>query len=32
MSGEMMLAIGYGAILVASGALVWWGVNRFYGE
>ena len=31
MSGELILAIAYGALLVGSGVLVWWGVRKFYG-
>ena len=30
MSGELLLAIGYGLLMVGAGVLAWWGVRRFY--
>lgn len=30
MSGELMLAIGYGLILASIGVLTWWGVRKYY--
>ena len=32
MSGELMLAIGYGLVLVIIGALTWWGVRKYYNQ
>lgn len=32
MSGELMLAIGYGAILIGTGVLTWRGVRKYYDE
>tara|TARA_Y200000002_G_scaffold128908_1_gene106226 strand:- start:31 stop:135 length:105 start_codon:yes stop_codon:yes gene_type:complete len=32
MSGEMILAISYGLVMVAGGAFVWWHVKRYFEE
>jgi hypothetical protein len=31
LSGELILAIGYGLMLIAGGALAHWGIGKFYG-
>jgi hypothetical protein len=31
MSGELILSIGYGVMLIANGALAYWGIGKFYG-
>jgi hypothetical protein len=30
MSGEMILSISYGLIMVAGGGFVWWQVKRYF--
>ena len=30
MSGEMILSISYGLVMVAGGAFVWWRVKRYF--
>ena len=32
MSGEMILSISYGLVMVAGGAFVWWQVKKYFGE
>jgi hypothetical protein len=32
MSGEMILSISYGLVMVAGGVFVWWQVKRYFEE
>lgn len=32
MSGEMLLAIGYGLVMVLGGAFVWWKIRTYYDD
>ena len=30
MSGEMLLALGYGLILMLCGVFAWWAIRKYY--
>lgn len=32
MSGEMLLAISYGLVMVLGGAFVWWHIKNYYDD
>lgn len=32
MSGEMLLAIGYGLVMVLGGVFVWWKIRKYYDD
>ena len=32
MSGELLLAVGYGLFLASIGVFTWWAVARFYDQ
>jgi len=32
MSGEVLLSISYGLVMVAGGAFIWWLIKRYFEE
>jgi hypothetical protein len=32
MSGEMLLSIGYGSVMILGGAFIWWQIKNYYDD